>query len=250
MNKNINKYLIIFAACSIVLSFVLSVTVVLKLVGVGNKKQSSDEIVSTETIPPNDTETVVADSETEVTESTQVDDPTAGQISDGVTADELLSDFTVIDSVSPEDKMIDAGLENLSDYAKSVAGIEVAQKQADLLGFTFPVKVYFIGISVEMEPGINFVTYGIENTDARVILRYSTKDETYFEPEFFINYNGPDYCVVYFNNGVPSNSFNIYEAMYYSEIPWGNYVTDYSGGTEVVVKSCETGGTFALTVEE
>lgn len=197
-----------------------------------------------------DSEVITTEVATTPIEETTEGTESAGQISDTTTADELLNDFTAGETTTLEDKRIDAELDNLSDYAKSVAGMEVAQQQADAMNFPFPVEVYFEGISVEMEPGINVVTYGIKNTDAKLMLRYSIQGDIPFEPDYFINYNGPDYSIVYFNKGVPDNAFSIYEAMYYANLDYGYYVTDYAGGSEAVVKSYDTGGTTALTVEE
>lgn len=249
----------VLALC-IALCFVsILVTAVLFVKKIITHNDNAEQSVGTESVVEDVSEATYVPTEESVVDTQEVDseqeldtelNDNSGQVTSGKSVDELLSDFTVVDDVSPEDKMIDAGLESLSDYAKSVAGIDVAKSMADKMNFPFPVNVYFIGISVDMEPGVNYVSYGIENTDARLILMYSTKEEIQYVPDYFVNQYGSDCSIVYFNNGVPANSDKLYTAMYDANIMYGYFATDYTGGPEAVLKSYETGGTFAVTIEE
>lgn len=71
--------------------------------------------------------------------------------------------------------------------------------------------------------------YAYDNTDVvTYLLRSSPNAE--FEYMGFNNRYGSDFSIVYFENGVPSNSQQIYELMNSNEVPISNYTTDYKEG--------------------
>lgn len=94
-----------------------------------------------------------------------------------------------------------------------------------------------------------YVTIGFENTDCTVVFTISLHEEYNIEWwSDFGNRFGTDYPVVYFTNGVPSNSKEIYEKMYeeLELFPYGCF-SDYKEG-DTIFRMTYDGGEYSTNI--
>lgn len=101
----------------------------------------------------------------------------------------------------------------------------------------------------DFDTGVQLV-YSAVNTDAVLIFDYDPallveEIQPYGNP---VNKYGSDYSVVYFENGVPSNSMAIYDAMFNSGITVDYYTTDYVSGSTVNLTRCSDNQIFTVNL--
>lgn len=101
----------------------------------------------------------------------------------------------------------------------------------------------------DFDTGVQLV-YSAVNTDAIIIFDYDPamlveERQPYGNP---VNKYGSDYSVVYFENGVPSNSMDIYDAMFNSGITVDYYTTDYVSGSTVNLTRCSDNELFTVNL--
>ena len=101
----------------------------------------------------------------------------------------------------------------------------------------------------DFDTGIQLV-YSAVNTDAISIFNYDPaalveEIQPYGNP---VNKYGSDYSIVYFENGVPSNSMDIYDAMFNSGITVDYYTTDYVSGFTVNLTRCSDNQLFTVNL--
>lgn len=102
----------------------------------------------------------------------------------------------------------------------------------------------------DFDTGVQLV-YSAVNTDAILIFDYDPATlveeiQPYGNP---VNKYGSDYSVVYFENGVPSNSMAIYDAMFNSGITVDYYTTDYVSGSTVNLTRCSDNQIFTVNLD-
>lgn len=98
------------------------------------------------------------------------------------------------------------------------------------------------------ENGMVEYTVGFRNTDARLIATRFPEGETDFEFLDITNIYGSDYSIIIFDNGVPENSQDIYNAMYDQDIDIDIYRSDYVAGNTVNLFT-GTGETITFNLE-
>lgn len=95
--------------------------------------------------------------------------------------------------------------------------------------------------------GVGYAIYHFKNTD---LVLASSFDFSFSESEFYPyavgNLYGSDYSVIYFTNGLPDNSKELYEIMYDQGTHWDYYTTDYAGGDTMVLVSNTDGTTCTV----
>lgn len=102
----------------------------------------------------------------------------------------------------------------------------------------------------DFDTGVQLV-YSAVNTDAIIIFDYDPATlveeiQPYGNP---VNKYGSDYSVVYFENGVPSNSMDIYDAMFNSGITVDYYTTNYVSGSTVNLTRCSDNKVFTVNLD-
>lgn len=93
----------------------------------------------------------------------------------------------------------------------------------------FKLKPYAIS-RYFYDDGMVEYTVGFDNTDSRMVMTRYPEGETEFEFSGVVNIYGSDYSVIFFENGVPSNSKDIYYTMFDQGIPIDFYKSDYVEG--------------------
>ena len=95
-----------------------------------------------------------------------------------------------------------------------------------------PLEPYAISRSIADDGYIQYIV-GFKNTDAEEHIYISNSEESDYMYNGIANKYGSDYSVVYFNNGVPSNSEDIYDKLYEEGISSELFTSDYTTGDTV-----------------
>lgn len=90
----------------------------------------------------------------------------------------------------------------------------------------------------------NQFVWRVDNTDSIVIM-FKTSGKEHFIMVNTVNKNYPN---VLFNNGVPDNAVAIYDKLF-SLGKIGNYVTDYTTGSKLVIEEVESGDSFTINLD-
>lgn len=223
------------ALLAIIIALVVTITIV-----TSNKKDSSNEVVVNNKV------------ENTITESTEENNDTTEDIIQPRVKPEDIK----IDSVTIPEVVEDSTAEEHSEVYYS---FPTPEEFLETTAFEYYYNPPDFGIPMKVIPGEKeifddmFIRYSfsIENTDLIFYVEYNTADDdgnTDYVFSEVANKYGTDYSTVYFNNGVPVNSLEIYEEL--NEVTFiSTFTTDYVDGTTCSLTDVYSGEVTVITLD-